>query len=147
MAYTQPKIRNIEKDIKVFAWSDITKALKKIVQKYHPDGGVQLGDPISTSQPSSSESLPTQRSFTDDYTLQPFTGEPQFHQDFGYIGPPVFESGSSRSTSISPQSATSQLVVPTAEYARSGEYGVESTGNYITGQQTFGFMDNEPQEF
>ena len=32
MMYAQPKTRNIEKDIKVFLWKDLQKALKKVVQ-------------------------------------------------------------------------------------------------------------------
>lgn len=68
MTYVSPKTRNIEKDIKVFLWSDITKALRKIVQKYHFNSNApSLGRPMNTptsqpfpmmSQPSSSDSLP-----------------------------------------------------------------------------------------
>ncbi|KAI9486857.1 MAG: hypothetical protein EXX96DRAFT_497017 [Benjaminiella poitrasii] len=36
MAYNSPKPRNIEKDIKVFAWSDLGDALKKVIKKYSP---------------------------------------------------------------------------------------------------------------
>jgi hypothetical protein len=43
MAYSDPKTRNIEKDIKVFLWSDLTKALRKIVQKYNVNGGIPIG--------------------------------------------------------------------------------------------------------
>jgi hypothetical protein len=68
MSYVSPKTRNIEKDIKVFLWSDITKALRKIIQKYHVNGnGPPLGRPTNTptqppfsmtSQASSSNTLP-----------------------------------------------------------------------------------------
>jgi hypothetical protein len=47
MAYTSPRTRNIEKDIKVFLWDNITKALKKIVQKYQVDGGIEIGEPMA----------------------------------------------------------------------------------------------------
>ena len=47
MNYVQPKTRNIEKDIKVFMWSDVGRALKKIVAKYRPHGGVELGRPTA----------------------------------------------------------------------------------------------------
>jgi hypothetical protein len=75
MAYTAPKVRNIEKDIKVFLWSDLTKALRKVVQKYHVQGGIAIGRPNPQpesssqlflndfSQHSSSESLQTQTTF------------------------------------------------------------------------------------
>ena len=75
MAYTTPKVRNIEKDIKVFLWSDLTKALRKVVQKYHVQGGIAIGRPNAQpesvhqpflndfSQHSSSESLQVQTSF------------------------------------------------------------------------------------
>ena len=75
MAYITPKVRNIEKDIKVFLWSDLTKALRKVVQKYHVQGGIAIGRPNAQpesahqsflndfSQHSSSESLQVQTSF------------------------------------------------------------------------------------
>jgi hypothetical protein len=45
MAYSSPKTRNIEKDIKVFLWSDLSKAMRKIVTKYQvEDGGVDIGE-------------------------------------------------------------------------------------------------------
>ena len=75
MLYTNPKARHIEKDIKVFLWDTIVKAMRKIVQKYNSIGGISIGRPISAttgmepvqfsafaSQPSSSELLPTQNS-------------------------------------------------------------------------------------
>ncbi|CZT42388.1 related to transcription factor medusa [Rhynchosporium secalis] len=34
MAFPAPKPRNIEKDVKVFKWKDLTAALKKIISKY-----------------------------------------------------------------------------------------------------------------
>lgn len=34
MAFPTPKPRNIEKDVKVFAWKDLSSALKKIISKY-----------------------------------------------------------------------------------------------------------------
>jgi hypothetical protein len=34
MAFNHPKPRNIEKDLKVFAWSSLPTALKKIISKY-----------------------------------------------------------------------------------------------------------------
>lgn len=34
MAFPNPKPRNIEKDVKVFAWKDLSSALKKIIGKY-----------------------------------------------------------------------------------------------------------------
>jgi hypothetical protein len=34
MAFPPPKPRNIEKDVKVFHWKDLTQALKKIIGKY-----------------------------------------------------------------------------------------------------------------
>jgi hypothetical protein len=80
MSYSSPKTRNIEKDIKVFLWDTIIKAMRKIVQKYLANQGVPNGRPISevqvsvtgleplpvamfSSLPSSSQSNPTQNSF------------------------------------------------------------------------------------
>jgi hypothetical protein len=34
MNYINPKVRNIEKDIKVYPWADVTRAIKKVSQKY-----------------------------------------------------------------------------------------------------------------
>jgi hypothetical protein len=162
MGYTQPKTRNIEKDIKVFLWSDITKALKKIVQKYRPNGDVQLGTrmppppqqqqtfnpTVAPSQTSSSESLLAQPSFAE-YSQQMDYSQPPpspFSPHWGlHVNPPptpLFssneESGDSSNTSISPQSHTSQLMVPTAEYARNAEQQNDA-GNYVAGvvDQTF----------
>lgn len=44
MGFPDPKPRNIEKDVKVFPWSTLTDALKKIVSKYnvHMDGDQTL---------------------------------------------------------------------------------------------------------
>ena len=79
MLYAQPKARNIEKDIKVFLWKDLTKALKKVVQKYSKRKGeaalngksnsesflpTQDLSLSSNSQPSSTKSLTTQQMFT-----------------------------------------------------------------------------------
>jgi hypothetical protein len=60
MNYNQPKTRNIEKDIKVFAWSDIGRALKKIMAKYHRHEGVKLGkhNPEPPQQPATIMSAP-----------------------------------------------------------------------------------------
>jgi hypothetical protein len=69
MSYVSPKTRNIEKDIKVFLWADITRALRKIVQKYtiYEDGdplGAPMDPPTSQTpfpmlpQAPISESLP-----------------------------------------------------------------------------------------
>ena len=77
MLYAQPKTRNIEKDIKVFLWKDLAKALKKVVQKYSkrmesanetPSAEPEISTPalsstLPNSQPSSTDSLPTQRTF------------------------------------------------------------------------------------
>lgn len=43
MRYENPRPRSIEKDIKVFLWEDVTKALKKIMHQYCIDGEVPLG--------------------------------------------------------------------------------------------------------
>ena len=132
MSYAQPKTRNIEKDIKVFLWSDITRSLRKIVQKYHNKGRIPLGRPISepiiptapfaamSSQASSSESLPTQRSFSDQYSqLTPLDMQPPYmNQEFRYPvqqGTQMYfpeDAGESSSSSISPLSQISQLSVP-----------------------------------
>ena len=75
MLYAQPKARNIEKDIKVFLWRDLAKALKKVVQKYSKrmesanventsgELEISLSSSLSNSQPSSTDSLPTERTF------------------------------------------------------------------------------------
>jgi hypothetical protein len=164
MAYTQPKTRNIEKDIKVFLWSDITKALKKIVQKYHPDGNIQLGVPlppptlqqtfratVAPSQTSSSESLLGQRSLGEysqqvDYSQHvPSPYSPHWGVHINPPPTPLFlsneESGDSSSTSISPQSHTSQLMVPTAEYERTLELQ-DDAGDYVAS-----VLDQPPEEY
>lgn len=90
MLYAQPKTRNIEKDIKVFLWKDLAKALKKVVQKYskrmelanntpssEPSISSQaLSSSLPNSQPSSTESLPTQRTFMNgpDYNGTEYNG-------------------------------------------------------------------------
>jgi hypothetical protein len=157
MAYSQPKVRNIEKDIKVFAWGDIVKALKKIVQKYHPDGRISLGAPmpalqttlqlfhpmVASSQTSSSESLPSQRSFVDEYSQQALLSSPSQWVPSLHIEPGGSmlslqdEGGESSYNSISPQSQTSQLVVPTAQYTRTDEFGHDGAGNYVAIQPAF----------
>jgi len=38
MAFPNPKPRNIEKDVKVFHWKDLSSALKKIIGKYVSSG-------------------------------------------------------------------------------------------------------------
>jgi hypothetical protein len=72
MAYTTPKVRNIEKDIKVFLWSDLTKALRKVVQKYHVQGGIAIGRPsASIGRPNARpESSAHQSSFLNDFLQQ-----------------------------------------------------------------------------
>jgi hypothetical protein len=52
MGYKSPRTRNIEKDIKVFLWDDLSKALRKIVTKYQVDeGGVAIGERIADAGP------------------------------------------------------------------------------------------------
>lgn len=134
MSYTQPKTRNIEKDIKVFLWRDITRALRKIVQKYTPNGSISLSRPnpepglsseafTTPSQPSSTESIQTQRSFLEHDYPQPIPEwQHALSQEYSY---PIVPSSSSThmlfstgdesgdsSSSISSQSQVSQLVVP-----------------------------------
>jgi len=60
MTYSQPKVRNIEKDIKVFLWKDISRACKKIIGKYARDGTIKFGNPHMrpASEPRLSE-MPT----------------------------------------------------------------------------------------
>lgn len=130
MSYAQPKTRNIEKDIKVFLWNDITKALKKIVQKYTPNGSISLGRPNSElsqdfktpSQSSSTESIGSQCSFLEtDYSQPILEWQNQLSQEYSYPIVPsssshmLFttgdESGDNSSCSISPQSHVSQLDV------------------------------------
>jgi hypothetical protein len=166
MSYAQPKTRNIEKDIKVFLWSDITKSLRKIVQKYHNKGRIPLGRPISepsipsapfaalSSQPSSSESLPTQRSFSDQYSqmTQMEMRPPFMNQEFGYPnihqGTQIYfpeDAGESSSSSISPMSQISQLSVPRVNMRIPVDYSQVVGG---TGEQEFqGYTQNIPGEF
>ena len=148
MSYAQPKTRNIEKDIKVFLWSDITKALRKIVQKYTPNGSISLGRPkpepglssqdFTTSSQSSTESLETQRSFLEsDYSQPILEWQHPLSQEYSYpivsssSSPHVLfstedESEDSSSCSISPQSQLSQLDVPV-------EYGHAIIGGKSSG--------------
>jgi hypothetical protein len=170
MAYTQPKARNIEKDIKVFLWSDIAKAMRKIMQKYHTDGSIQLGQPMvpvqnsGPSQNSSSESLPTQPSYMDysqpsqipTFLTPEFSSPPEFSppSEFTYpllVNPtthlPPEEEDTSGFGSISPQSQTSQLVVPTAEYGRqTDEYAhqIHVGGDYVAQQELERYTQNMP---
>lgn len=63
MNYVSPRTRNIEKDIKVFLWIDLTKAIRKIVSKYKVHGNhsslVRATDtPISQPLPSDALLLP-----------------------------------------------------------------------------------------
>lgn len=135
MSYIHPKTRNIEKDIKVFLWADIVRALRKVFQKYSSDGGIPLGRPNSEpalpscgftgSQPSSSESLATQSSFTEsDYSQQVMGLQHSFlelSQKYTHqmsivpssITNMIFgQDESGDSSSISSQSQVSQLGVP-----------------------------------
>lgn len=134
MSYAHPKTRNIEKDIKVFLWSDITRALRKVFQKYHANGGISLGRTTSETtlsfnrEPqqllSSTESLPTHCTFMDtDYSQPILEGSWQHSltasssQDFTYENA-IFATSQEEtsvgdsSSSISPQSEVSQLGVP-----------------------------------
>ncbi|TIB40017.1 hypothetical protein E3P86_00862 [Wallemia ichthyophaga] len=43
MSFPNPKPRNIEKDVKVFPWSILSEALKKIISKYSADYNNELG--------------------------------------------------------------------------------------------------------
>lgn len=43
MSFPNPKPRNIEKDVKVFPWSILSEALKKIISKYSADYENELG--------------------------------------------------------------------------------------------------------
>jgi len=52
MGYNQPMCRKIEKDIKVFLWPYITKAIKKILQMYKVNGSVPLGPAADPDLPS-----------------------------------------------------------------------------------------------
>jgi hypothetical protein len=80
MLYAQPKTRNIEKDIKVFLWKDLQRALKKVVQKYSKKkekaDNTRNSEPglpsnalssLPGTQPSSTESLSTQQTFIADH--------------------------------------------------------------------------------
>ena len=74
MNYNQPKTRNIEKDIKVFAWSDLGRALKKIIAKYHRNGGIELGTPMFELEKSDS---PLQTSSQPMFITDPLPAHPQ----------------------------------------------------------------------
>ena len=166
MSYTQPKARNIEKDIKVFLWSDITKGLRKIVQKYTPNGSISLGRPNSepglssqafttSSQSSSTESLATQCSLLEnDYSQPILEWQHSLSQEYSY---PIVPSSSSphmlfttegesedTSSSISPQSQLSQLDVPL-------EYGQVSIAEKSSGpdrqQALDGYVHGIPGDF
>jgi hypothetical protein len=146
MAYTQPKTRNIEKDIKVFVWSDIMRAMKKIVVQFKNNDLARQRKESSlqgiTSHPS--ENVWTPQPFVDnldDYTqYSPQTLEPEssfLSQEYSYpssINPSVQmylsqdESGDS-SGSMSPEAHVSQLLMP-SEYAH-------AQGNYVAGPQGF----------
>ncbi|KAI8365217.1 uncharacterized protein BYT42DRAFT_505769 [Radiomyces spectabilis] len=43
MSFPHPKPRNIEKDVKVFAWSTLPHALRKIIRKYTPSYSSTVG--------------------------------------------------------------------------------------------------------
>ena len=167
MSYAQPKTRNIEKDIKVFLWSDITKSLRKIVNKYYrlgpgnPPSGRPNSEPIISStpfaalssQPSSSESLPTQRSFSNQYSqLTQLDMQPAFlNQEFGYPlqqGTQMYfleDAGESSSSSISPMSQISHLNVPHASLRMPVDYGQVAGRNEE--QEFQGYSQNIPGEF
>jgi hypothetical protein len=166
MSYAQPKTRNIEKDIKVFLWSDITKSLRKIVNKYHKHGRIEIGRPISeptlssapfaafSSQPSSSESLPTQRTFSEQFSqLTQLDMQPPFlNPEFGYPlqqGTPMYfpeDAGESSSSSISPMSQISHLNVPHASLRMPVDYSQVVVGR--TEEPEFqAYSQNIPGEF
>ena len=156
MGYSQPKCRNIEKDIKVFLWSDITKALRKIIHKYTKGGSVSLGRPTSepiptpptmglTTQAPLSESLPTQHTFRetpDEYAQYnyPYDLPPSAPTPFNMNHAEMYEGDDGSDDSISPEiSPTTNLAVPTAEFngneAFNGTYvGVAG----LNGHQIFG---------
>lgn len=134
MSYTQPKARNIEKDIKVFLWADISTALRKILQRYHVNGGVALGKPNSEhclshtmSSQSSSESLSSQHSslesefseqrlrtsnHTHPYPLEIYPSSAVIATDVAQAYFPEGSNGENSSCSISPQSQILELGVP-----------------------------------
>ncbi|KDQ10129.1 hypothetical protein BOTBODRAFT_58318 [Botryobasidium botryosum FD-172 SS1] len=51
MGFPNPKPRNIEKDVKVFSWKVLEKALDKIIGKYSSCSGSQLVLPAMRSEP------------------------------------------------------------------------------------------------
>lgn len=57
MGFPTPKPRNIEKDIKVYAWKNLDAALKKIISKYSASTA-SLAPPINTSHLLTPVSLP-----------------------------------------------------------------------------------------
>ena len=159
MSYSHPKARNIEKNIKVFLWRDIAKTLRKIVQKYTPNGSISLGRSNSESDQSSqafgTESPSTQRSFLEnDHSKSILEWQHPLSQEYFY---PIVPSPSSThmlfttederedssNCSISPASHVSQLGVPAGH-----EKGIDVKNLGSNHQQVLnGYVHGIPGDF
>jgi hypothetical protein len=106
MGYSKPKTRNIEKDIKVFLWRDLTKALRKIIRQYVVNDD---NDEATSSYPPA-QFLPQTQSGIDPGTLvledfgepttglQLFNGQTNNTFDSSFVEPQMTEEGSGRPT-------------------------------------------------
>jgi hypothetical protein len=186
MMYAQPKTRNIEKDIKVFLWKDLQKALKKVVQKYskkrenanntpNSDRGLSLNvsSSLPNSQPSSLESLPTQRTFMPDHGSE-YNGdypEPPHHAlmewhpilssgpQFTYSMPLLpSSSGMEAATMAGSQmyysqdesggDTSSMSISPTSQITQLGmEYGMDGSSEPVGQQALDAYVHDIPGDF
>lgn len=90
MAFPTPKPRNIEKDVKVFHWKDLSSALKKIISKYS-------ASPSSTLPPAPALLTPVSAT---GYATDSGAGVSYVSDHHGAVSPPSI-SGSTTSTAYS----------------------------------------------
>lgn len=71
MGFPNPKPRNIEKDVKVFKWTDLEPALKKIISKYSASPSSTVPPPGSTMITASSSTTASAATATVPYNTLP----------------------------------------------------------------------------
>ncbi|KAI9492717.1 hypothetical protein BDB00DRAFT_764954 [Zychaea mexicana] len=76
MGFPNPKPRNIEKDVKVFAWKTLPHALRKIIRKYTPSYSSTMG----LGQQQRQQSMGTQQSYQQQQQQQQYQQQQQRQQ-------------------------------------------------------------------
>jgi hypothetical protein len=123
MAFPHPKPRNIEKDVKVFPWSALEPALKKIIGKYSASPSSIL-PPATTMPPVSASSYATLHTPTTHHGLGSQHGLSQHADSHGQYPMPSSYSSAHHEAIPSPRS---QAWAPAPAYPTSGGRGLSPT--------------------